>query len=48
VNVFMVVDPAQPGFIPGRLIFLQKFFFTFNPPGGNKIEAGKVIQDKGK
>jgi len=44
----MVVDPALPGFIPRQPTFLQKFFFTFNPPGGNKIEAGKVIQDKGK
>jgi len=48
VNVFMVVDPAPPAFIPCRAISSRQFFFTFIRPGGNKIEAGQVIQNKGK
>jgi hypothetical protein len=48
VDVFIVVDPAGPAFIPPRLVFLPYFFFPFKHPGGNKIEAGKVIQDKGQ
>jgi len=48
VNVFMVVDPGGPGFIPPQAAFCQKFFFTFIRPGGNKIEAAQVIHDKGK
>jgi hypothetical protein len=48
VNVFMGVDLAPPAFIPRQATLLQKFFFTFIRPGGNKIEAGQVIQDKGK
>ena len=48
VNVFMVVDPAGPVSIPGRPLSSKKFFFTFIRPGGNKIEAGLVIHDKGK
>ena len=48
VNVFVVVDPALPGFIPPQAAFFQKFFFTFIRPGGNKIEVAWVIHDKGK
>ena len=44
----MVVDPPGGAFIPRLPTFLQKFFITFNRPGGNKIEADKVIQDKGQ
>jgi len=42
----MVVDPALPGFIPGRPIFLKKFFFTFNRPGGNKIEPARLSKTR--
>ena len=48
VNVFVVVDPSPPAFIPPEAAFFQKFFFTFIRPGGNKIEAAQVIHDKGK
>jgi hypothetical protein len=48
VNVFVVVDPALPGFIPRQATFFQKILFTFIRPGGNKIDAAQVIQDKGK
>jgi RNA polymerase sigma-70 factor, ECF subfamily len=48
VDVFIVVDPAGPAFIPPRPVSLPYFFFPFKHFGGNKIEAGKVIQDKGQ
>jgi hypothetical protein len=48
VNVFIVVDLAGPVFIPPTPLFCFIFFFPFNRPGGNKIEAGQVIQDKGR
>jgi hypothetical protein len=48
VNVFVVVDPSPQAFIPRQAVSLKKFFFTFIHGGGNKIEAGQVIHDKGK
>jgi hypothetical protein len=48
VNVFLVVDPAPPAFIPWQGTFPQKIIFTFNRRGGNKIDAYQVIQVKGK
>jgi hypothetical protein len=43
VNVFIGVDPVGPGFIPLGVFSFLIFFFTFNRPGGNKIETGQVI-----
>jgi hypothetical protein len=44
----MGVDPGRLAFIPLSLIFFNFFFFTFDPPGRNKIETARVIQDKGR
>jgi RNA polymerase sigma-70 factor (ECF subfamily) len=48
VNVFMVVDPDAPAFIPRLGTFFRKILSTFNRPWGNKIEAVQVIHYKGK
>jgi RNA polymerase sigma-70 factor (ECF subfamily) len=48
VNVFMVVDPAAPAFIPRLGTSFRKILFTFNRPCGNKIDAAQVIHYKGK